>query len=83
MKFIGESAGPPVLPPGTGKSVYSCPKVSTRLCAINAREFLLATTPVAVCPRESSKVTESQKIFANETLYQLSYTPETLSLART
>jgi hypothetical protein len=45
-------------------------------------EFLLATTAVGVCPRQSHLSREPQKIFANETLYQLSYTPETLSLAK-
>ena len=70
---------PPVLPPGTGKSVYSCPQKSTSPCRSAAREFLLATTAVAVCPHQSRRVRKLQKIIANETLCQLSYTPLTAS----
>jgi hypothetical protein len=71
----------PFCPPGAGKRVVFSPLQSSLPHGFITRPFLLATTPVALCPRQSPKVTKPQKIFANETLYQLSYTPSTSSAA--
>ena len=45
--------GHPFCPPDSGISVFSCPDQSTRVCKVNAREFLLATAPVPTCPDQA------------------------------
>jgi hypothetical protein len=50
--------------------------MSTRLCGSEEDGLLLASAPVQRCPSLSERVTKPQKIFANDALYQLSYTPE-------
>jgi hypothetical protein len=68
--------GHPFCPPGAGDSVYSRPEMSTRLCESEGGRLLLASARVQPSPSESELVTKPQKIFANDVLYQLSYTPK-------
>src|SRR4051794_37362506 len=50
--------------------------MSTRFCGLEGVALLLASASVQPSPSASGRVAKPQKIFANEALYQLSYTPQ-------
>ena len=53
-------------------AVQECPYI----VQIEGRAVSLIVHPVQQCPSLAGRVTNSQKVFANEALYQLSYTPK-------